>query len=84
MSPHNTLPTRFAVLTETAGQVAFAAVDAAGRAFGWIETAFQVNRERRDLARLDDRMLKDIGLDQGRAWREWSRDFTDLPKDRRS
>ena len=41
-------------------------------------------RERRALAKLDDRMLKDIGLTRSEAYRETQRDFFDLPKPRPS
>lgn len=41
--------------------------------------AFKVRAERRRLMQLDDRMLKDIGLSRGEAYRESSRAFSDLP-----
>ena len=40
---------------------------------------FDVARERRQLAELDDRMLKDIGLSRSVAFREFDRSFVDLP-----
>lgn len=40
----------------------------------------QVARERRQLAELDDRMLKDIGLDRGHVHRETVRSMLDLPQ----
>jgi hypothetical protein len=39
----------------------------------------RVLRERRQLAMLDQSMLKDIGLSKADAYREWSRSFWDLP-----
>lgn len=44
--------------------------------------ALQVRRERRMLLRLDDRALKDIGLNAGEAYAEANRSFWDIPIDR--
>lgn len=41
--------------------------------------AVAVRRERSALARLDDRILKDIGLSRSTAFREAHRGFFDLP-----
>jgi uncharacterized protein YjiS (DUF1127 family) len=48
---------------------------------GTIELAFQVWRERRILLTMDDRTLKDLGLN-GIAHAEASRPFWDVPVDR--
>jgi hypothetical protein len=50
---------------------------------GWfLSAAISVYGERRRLAALDDRMLKDIGLSRSLAEREVSRDFFDVPRHR--
>lgn len=46
------------------------------------ELAMQVRRERRMLAALDDRVLKDVGFQRGEAQVEAQRSFWDLPVDR--
>jgi uncharacterized protein YjiS (DUF1127 family) len=51
------------------------------RLVGAIELALQVRRERRILLAMDDRMLKDLGLN-GVAYQEASRPFWDVPVDR--
>jgi uncharacterized protein YjiS (DUF1127 family) len=51
------------------------------RLIGAIELALQVRRERRILLAMDDRMLKDLGLN-GRAYAEASRPFWDVPAER--
>ena len=48
-------------------------------AAAWPSRVFRVLRERRQLAMLDQSMLKDIGLSKADAYREWSRSFWDLP-----
>ncbi|MGE0700063.1 MAG: DUF1127 domain-containing protein [Hyphomicrobiaceae bacterium] len=45
-----------------------------------MEAALRISRERRDLASLDERMLKDIGLSRSLAEREVTRDFLDVPE----
>jgi uncharacterized protein YjiS (DUF1127 family) len=62
------------------GGLAFAGKRLA-RLFGAIELALQVRRERRVLLAMDDRMLKDLGLN-GIAYAEASRPFWDVPVDR--
>lgn len=52
------------------------------RALRFIEAAFQVAGERHQLAALDDRVLKDIGLSRSVADREASREFFDVPEHR--
>jgi len=54
----------------------------AWRAWLALELALQVRRERRLLAALDDRALKDIGFSRGDAYAESSRSFWDVPPDR--
>jgi uncharacterized protein YjiS (DUF1127 family) len=51
------------------------------RLIGTIELALQVRRERRILLGMDDRTLKDLGLN-GTAYAEASRPFWDVPADR--
>jgi uncharacterized protein YjiS (DUF1127 family) len=48
---------------------------------GALELALQVRRERRLLMGMDERMLKDLGLN-GIAYREASRPFWDVPRER--
>lgn len=45
----------------------------------WPGHCYRTWRERRALARLDDRMLKDIGLSRGDVYRETTRGFFDPP-----
>jgi uncharacterized protein YjiS (DUF1127 family) len=45
--------------------------NAADRLFAWQERS----KQRRDLSRLDGRMLKDIGVDSSKAWRETQKPF---------
>jgi uncharacterized protein YjiS (DUF1127 family) len=51
------------------------------RLIGTIELALQVRHERRILLGMDDRMLKDLGLN-GTAHAEATRPFWDVPADR--
>ena len=51
------------------------------RLVGAIEVALQVRRERRLLLGMDDRTLKDLGLN-GIAYAEATRAFWDVPADR--
>jgi uncharacterized protein YjiS (DUF1127 family) len=51
------------------------------RLIGAVELALQVRRERRSLLGMDDRMLKDLGLN-GIAYAEATRPFWDVPADR--
>ncbi len=50
-------------------------------AASWASRVMKVLRERRQLAMLDESMLKDIGLSKADAYREWSRAFWDLPSE---
>lgn len=52
------------------------------RLLAHVLTALDVARQRRALLRLDDRMLKDIGISRYDAVREAERNFWDIPKDR--
>ncbi len=47
------------------------ALEALARVLTWQERA----RQRRDLAALDERMLRDVGLDRGDIWRETQKRF---------
>ncbi len=69
------------VLTGRMSEVGSRAGHVKRRLGSWLvkwEHAMQVRRERRALARLDDRMLKDIGLSRADANREAARSLTDL------
>lgn len=44
-----------------------------------VENWLSISRQRRALARLDDRMLRDIGVSRASANRESNRPFWDLP-----
>lgn len=50
------------------------------RTFDWIVRAFEVARQRRALMRLDDGLLKDVGLSRADAYREGTRPWWDLPR----
>jgi uncharacterized protein YjiS (DUF1127 family) len=52
-----------------------------GQLMGVLELALRVRRERRALLGMDDRMLKDMGLN-GAAYAEANRPFWDVPADR--
>lgn len=45
----------------------------------WLQRLFAVARQRRELARLDDRALKDIGVTRRQASTEAARPFWDAP-----
>ncbi len=47
-----------------------------------LELMWRVSRERNHLKALDDRMLKDIGLDRGQVEAETGKSFFDVPKGR--
>lgn len=55
---------------------------AAMQVFERVELAFKVARERHNLARLDERMLKDLGLNSADVHRETSRAVWDTPSTR--
>jgi uncharacterized protein YjiS (DUF1127 family) len=44
----------------------------------YLHTVLTLARERRALMQLDDRMLKDIGIGRGEAYREASKPFGDV------
>ena len=48
---------------------------------GKIEAWLEISRQRRTLATLDDRMLKDIGISRASANFEASRPFWDIPQE---
>ena len=52
------------------------------RIFKTFGNMMRVAQERRDLAALEDRMLRDIGLDRRVAHRESERLWFDLPRNR--
>ena len=52
------------------------------RAIGALELAFRIRRERRLLAGLDERALKDFGFSPAEAHAESTRLLWDLPVDR--
>ncbi|MEZ5856278.1 MAG: DUF1127 domain-containing protein [Hyphomicrobiaceae bacterium] len=52
------------------------------QAVWFLQAAVAVATERRRLARLDDRLLKDIGLSRSTAEREIGREFLDVPAHR--
>lgn len=52
------------------------------QAVAWTELAFRTARERRQLLALDECALKDIGASKADAYREGSRAFWDLPRQR--
>ncbi|MGV6805636.1 MAG: DUF1127 domain-containing protein [Ruegeria sp.] len=45
----------------------------------WLQRLFSVSRQRRDLARLDQRALSDIGITRQQAYEEAARSFWDAP-----
>jgi len=47
-----------------------------------VAVAFRVRSERRELAGLEERSLKDIGYSHGAAWAEAQRRLWDVPADR--
>lgn len=47
-----------------------------------LEVTLRVRRERRALLAMNDRMLKDMGLDRGELYAETERWFWDVPRDR--
>jgi uncharacterized protein YjiS (DUF1127 family) len=47
-----------------------------------VELALEIRRERRMLLRLDERALRDMGLDRGQVHAEAHRPFWSLPVDR--
>ena len=46
----------------------------------WLHRLFSVARQRRELARLDDRALSDIGVSRQQAHKEATRPFWDAPE----
>lgn len=58
--------------------------DGLGRLAERIALADAVARERQTLAGLDDRLLRDIGVDRATAIEESRRDYWDLPTRRRA
>ena len=54
-----------------------------GRLLGFVELVWRVHRERSQLKRFDEHMLKDLGLSQDRVERETERHLFDLPEARK-
>lgn len=53
-----------------------------GHLIAWIDLALQLGRERRDLARLSDQELRDIGVTRAQAEQESYRGIADIPPNR--
>jgi len=49
------------------------------RRANWLERVISVARQRRDLGRLDDRALRDIGITRAQATAEAARPIWDVP-----
>jgi len=50
------------------------------RLFGLLDQSAALARQRRDLAALDDKMLRDIGVTRSQAMQEATRPFWDAPR----
>jgi uncharacterized protein YjiS (DUF1127 family) len=74
------MPDTEPAISRAGGGLAHAAKRIA-RLVGAVELALQVRRERRILLAMDDRMLKDLGLN-GSAYAEANRPFWDVPAER--
>jgi uncharacterized protein YjiS (DUF1127 family) len=57
-------------------------VEGVRRLISALDTALEVRRERQMLLSMDDRALKDIGVNRSKAWTEANRSFWDIPVDR--
>jgi uncharacterized protein YjiS (DUF1127 family) len=78
-APHGLPPIRADHATRLAATLLRFANGGASAGAGLIRTWFQLHRQRRALAALDDRLLRDIGVTRPHAQREAGKPFFRLP-----